>query len=47
MESRFTCWTRCLLGCRLNKKTSNETYDHYVDVKDKFPKEIEKSIVTS
>jgi len=41
--NRFSCWQSCLLNWGL--KNSKEGFDHYEDVKDRFPKAIEKVLL--
>jgi len=40
MENRFSCLQKCFLGC--SRRNTNEEYDHYIDVKEKFPRELER-----
>lgn len=40
MDSRFSCMNKCFMGCGFRRV--NENYDHYIDVKDQYPKDLEK-----
>lgn len=46
IENRFSCLQKCLLGCQ-RRTDKSELYDHYIDVKEKFPKELEKHFLGS
>jgi hypothetical protein len=44
LQSRFSCWNRCLLRCNLKKDDIIES-DNYEDYRDKFPKELERVLL--
>ena len=46
LESRFSCFESCLISCGLRSTGEDEAqYDHYPEVKEKYPKQIEKIFI--